>query len=53
MVQCTNLYFHSIEVINDLVKSFQMYATHMYYHPELVAEYMSKQTEQACHTMRK
>ena len=45
--QCTNLYFLCIEVINDLVESFQMYATHIYDHPELSAEYRSKQTEQA------
>ena len=30
MEQHTNLYFHHVEVINDLVESFQMYATHMY-----------------------
>ena len=29
MEQHTYLYFHCIKVINDLVESFQMYATHM------------------------
>ena len=47
MEQCTNLYFHCVEVINDLVESFQMYTTHMYYHPESAAEYRPKQVEQA------
>ena len=47
MEQCTNLYFHCTEVINDLVESFQMYVTHMYYHLESAAEYKAKQTEQA------
>ena len=28
MKQHTNLYFHLVQVINDLVESFQMYATH-------------------------
>ena len=30
-----------------LVESFQMYSTHIYYHPESAAEYRTKQTEQA------
>ena len=29
-----------------------MIIINIYYHPELAAEYRSKQTEQACHTMR-
>ena len=37
MEQHTNLYFHHVEVINDLVESFQMYATYMYYHPDSAA----------------
>ena len=47
MDQCTNLYFHCVEVINDLVESFQMYSTHINNHPESAAEYRAKQTEQA------
>ena len=43
----TNLYFHHIEVINDLVQSFQMYTAHMNYHPYSAAEYIVKQAEQA------
>ena len=45
----TETYFHHVEVINDLVELFQMYSTHIYYHPESAAEYRSKQTEQALH----
>ena len=45
--QCTNLYFHHIEVINDLVESFQMYSTHIINHPLSAAEYRAKQSEQA------
>ena len=37
MEQHTNLYFHCVELINDLVGSFQMYATYMYYHPDSAA----------------
>ena len=44
--QHTNLYFYHIEVINDLVESFHMYATHIYYHPDSTAEYRPKQVEQ-------
>ena len=47
MEQHTNLYFHHVEVINDLVESLQMYATHMYYHPHSTAEYKPKQADQA------
>ena len=47
MEQCTNLYFYHVKVINDLVESFQMYATHMYYHPNSAAEYRPKQVEKA------
>ena len=50
MEQCTNLYFlhfEGIEVINDLVESFQMYSTHIINQPQSAAEYRSKQTEQA------
>ena len=45
--QHTNLYFHYVKVINDLVESFQMYATHMYYHPDSTAKYKPRQSEQA------
>ena len=44
--QCTNLYFSCIEVINDLVESFQMYSTHIHNHLESAANYRSKQSEQ-------
>ena len=47
MEQCTNLYFLHVEVINDLVESFQMYSTHIINHPQSAAEYRSKQAEQA------
>ena len=47
MEQCINLYFICIEVINDLVESFQMYSTHIINHPQSTAEYRSKQAEQA------
>ena len=50
--QHTNLYFHYVEVINDLVESFQMYATHMYYHPDSTAEYKPKQSDQASYYER-
>ena len=49
MEQCTNLYFHHVKVINDLVESFQMYANHMYYHPDSTAEYKTKQSHQAAY----
>ena len=45
--QCTDLYFKHVEVINDLVESFQMYSTHILNHPEATANYRSKQSEQA------
>ena len=45
--QYTNLYFYHIEVINNLVESFQMYSTHIINHPLLAAEYRAKQSEQA------
>ena len=47
MEQHTNLYFHCVEVINDLVESFLMYATHMYYHTDFTGAYKSKQVDQA------
>ena len=47
MEQCTNLYFLHIEVINNLVESFQMYSSHIISHPQSAAEYRSKQMEQA------
>ena len=47
MQQCTNLYFLHVEVINDLVESFQMYSTHIINHPPSAAEYRPKQAEQA------
>ena len=46
MEQYTNLYFHCVEVINYHIESFQMYSTHMYYHPDSTAEYRPKQEEQ-------
>lgn len=45
--QCTNLYFGCVEVINDLVESFQAYSTLIMNQPELAGEYSSKQREQA------
>ena len=47
MEQCTNLYFLHIEVINDLVESFQMYSKHIINHPQSAAEYRSRESEQA------
>ena len=47
--QCTNLYFHHVEVINDLVESFQMYANHMNYHLNSTAEYKTKQSDQTAY----
>ena len=45
--QHTDLYFKCIEVINDLVESFQMYSTHILNYLEATADYRSKQSEQA------
>ena len=45
--QCTQLYFKHVEVINDLVESFQIYSTHILNHPEATADYRSKQSEHA------
>ena len=36
-----------VEVINDLVESFQMYSTQILNHPESAAEFRSRQSEQA------
>ena len=47
MDPCTDLYFLYVEVINDLVESFQMYSIHKNNHPESAAEYRAKQAEQA------
>ena len=47
MEQCTNLYFHHVEVINNLVESFQMYSTHILSHPLSAPEYRAKQSDQA------
>ena len=45
--QCTYLYFKHVDIINDLVESFQMYSTHILNHLEATANYRSKQSEQA------
>ena len=45
--QCTNLCFSHVEVICDLVKSFQAFSNLIRNQPELAGEYTSKQTEQA------
>ena len=50
--QCTDLYFKHVDVINDLVESFQMYSTHILNHPEATADYRSKQSEQASYYER-
>ena len=47
MEYCTNLYFYRIEVINNLVESFQMYSTHILNNPLSAPEYRTKQSEQA------
>ena len=47
MAQCTNLYFDHIEVINDLVESFQMYYTNILNNPLSAPEYRAKQSDQA------
>ena len=47
MEQCTNLYFHCIEVINDLIESFQMYSMQILNQLESAAEIRSRQSEQA------
>ena len=49
MEQCTNLYFHHIEVINDLVESFQMYSMQILNQLESAAEIRSRQSEQAAY----
>ena len=43
------IYFKCVEIINDLVESFQLYPTHILNHPEATADYRSKQSEQALH----
>ena len=45
--QHTNLYFSCVEVICDLVESFQAYSNLIRNQPELPGEYTSKQAEQA------
>ena len=45
--QCTNLYFDRVEVISDLVESFQTYSALITNQPELAGEYSMKQVEQA------
>ena len=49
MEQCTNLYFHHVEVINDLIESFQMYSTQILNQLESAAEIRSRQSEQAAY----
>ena len=49
MEQCTNLYFHHVEVINDLIESFQMYSTQILNQLKLTAEIRSRQSEQAAY----
>ena len=49
MKQCTNLYFHCIEGINDLIDSFQMYSMQILNQPESAAEIRSIQSEQAAY----
>ena len=49
MEQCRNLYFHSIEVNNDLIESFEMYSMQILNQPESAAEIRSRQSEQAAY----
>ena len=45
--QCTNLCFDHVEVINDLIESFQMYSMQILNQLESAAEIRSRQSEQA------
>ena len=47
MEQRTNLYFDCIEVINNLIESFQMYSRHILNNPLSASKYRTKQAEQA------
>ena len=49
MEQHRNLYFHHIEVINDLLESFQMYSTQILNQLESASEIISRQSEQAAY----
>ena len=49
MEQHTNLYFHHVEVINDLIESFQMYSMQILNQLESAAEIRSRQSEQAAY----
>ena len=49
MEQCTNLYFHRVEVINDLIESFQMCFMQILNQLESAAEIRSRQSEQAAY----
>ena len=49
MEQCTNLYFHCVEVINDLIESFKMYSTEILNQLESAAEIISRQSEQTAY----
>ena len=50
--QCTNLYFHHVEMINNFVESFQMYSTHILNHPLSATEYRAKQLERVSYYKR-
>ena len=49
MEQHTNLYFHCVEVINDLIESFQMYSMQILNQLESAAEIRSRWSEQAAY----
>ena len=45
--QCTKLYFSHVEIINDLVESYQAYSNLMAGQLDLAGEYVLKRAEQA------
>ena len=45
--QCTNLYYDRVEVISNLVESFQMYSALITIQPELTGKHLAKQVEMA------
>ena len=47
MEKCTIMYFDHVEVINDLVESFQLYSAHILSNPLSAPKYRIKQSEQA------
>ena len=45
--ECTKLYFSHVEIINDLVESYQAYSNLVANQPDLAGEYAVKRAEQA------